>query len=75
MQMEVPSGGLAHDTSLVQQCFMFRKILCFLFPEFASVYERLNVTLIERGESFYQNMMGKIVEGLDEKGVVFNYAR
>ena len=43
--------------------------LCFL--EFAKIYERLDITLIERGESFYQDMMGKIVEDLEKKGVLF----
>uniref|UniRef100_A0A1B6CD65 Probable arginine--tRNA ligase, cytoplasmic n=1 Tax=Clastoptera arizonana TaxID=38151 RepID=A0A1B6CD65_9HEMI len=38
--------------------------------EFQKVYDRLNVTLIERGESFYQSRMEKLVKELDEKGLL-----
>lgn len=38
--------------------------------EFAKIYERLDVTLIERGESFYQKLMGETVEELDKKEMV-----
>ena len=32
------------------------------------VYDRLGVTLIERGESFYQDLMKQTVEFLNQKG-------
>lgn len=38
-----------------------------LSAEFGSIYQRLGVTLIERGESFYQPMMGDIVTDLESK--------
>lgn len=38
--------------------------------EFKKVYDRLDVTLIERGESFYQKRMEKLVEELEEKGLL-----
>lgn len=38
--------------------------------EFDKIYTRLDVTLIERGESFYQNMMPGIVAELESKGKV-----
>ena len=40
------------------------------FSEFAKIYERLGVTLIERGESFYQDLMGIVVEDLEKLGTV-----
>ena len=47
-------------------CGISLKIL--FYTEFARIYERLGVTLIERGESFYQNMMGDVVENLQKRG-------
>lgn len=41
------------------------------FAEFQKVYERLNVTLIERGESFYQNKMKDLVDSLEKEGLYF----
>jgi len=38
--------------------------------EFEKIYKRLNVTLKERGESFYQKKMESIVKELKEKGVL-----
>lgn len=38
--------------------------------EFDKIYTRLDVTLIERGESFYQNMMTGVVAELERKGQV-----
>lgn len=40
--------------------------------EFAEVYARLNITpgLIERGESFYQDMMQEVVADLEKKGLL-----
>ena len=44
---------------------------CYLgfLTEFDKIYTRLDVTLIERGESFYQNMMGGVVAELERKGL------
>ena len=42
--------------------------LSILFLEFAKIYEKLGVTLIERGESFYQDLMGAVVEDLEKRG-------
>lgn len=41
----------------------------FLFSEFDKIYQRLDVTLIERGESFYHDMMPKVVADLERKGL------
>ncbi|KAM4620810.1 arginine--tRNA ligase, cytoplasmic [Polymixia lowei] len=38
--------------------------------EFQKVYSCLDIQLIERGESFYQEMMNAVVKELEEKGVV-----
>lgn len=38
--------------------------------EFAKLYERLDIKLIERGESFYQKFMVTIVKELAEKGLL-----
>ena len=44
---------------------------CYLgfLTEFDKIYTRLDVTLIERGESFYQNMMTGVVAELERKGL------
>ncbi|GLV39941.1 Arginyl-tRNA synthetase [Carabus blaptoides fortunei] len=38
--------------------------------EFQKVYDRLDVTLIERGESFYQTRMESVVKELETKGLL-----
>lgn len=38
--------------------------------EIAKIYERLDITLIERGESFYQERMKTLVKELEERGVL-----
>ena len=35
--------------------------------EFQKVYDRLDINLIERGESFYQDRMKNVVADLDKK--------
>jgi arginyl-tRNA synthetase len=52
----------------IQKSFKFIQNL--FYSEFAKIYERLGVTLIERGESFYQDMMGSVVEDLEKQGTV-----
>ncbi|XP_034078960.1 arginine--tRNA ligase, cytoplasmic [Gymnodraco acuticeps] len=37
--------------------------------EFQKVYNCLDITLIERGESYYQEMMTKVVKEFDERGL------
>lgn len=37
-------------------------------PEFQKIYERLDITVEERGESFYQEMMPDMVKDLEAKG-------
>jgi len=37
--------------------------------DFQKIYDRLDITLIERGESFYQQRMEKLVEELESKGL------
>ena len=39
-----------------------------MFLEFQKIYDRLEVTLIERGESFYQDRMTQVVKDLEEAG-------
>ena len=39
-----------------------------VFAEFQKVYDRLGVTLIERGESFYQELMIDLVKVLEKRG-------
>lgn len=36
---------------------------------FEKIYQKLGVTLTERGESFYQSMMSETVKDLESKGV------
>ncbi|XP_025891478.1 arginine--tRNA ligase, cytoplasmic [Nothoprocta perdicaria] len=38
--------------------------------EFQKIYKCLDITLVERGESFYQDMMKDIVQEFEEKGFV-----
>ncbi|XP_014260281.1 arginine--tRNA ligase, cytoplasmic [Cimex lectularius] len=38
--------------------------------EFQIIYDRLDIKLIERGESFYQTRMEKVVKELEEKGLL-----
>lgn len=53
-----------HFISFIE-CFSFM----VFFSEFDKIYNRLDVTLIERGESFYQDMMPKVVADLEQKGL------
>ena len=47
----------------------------YIFTEFDKIYQRLDVTLIERGESFYQEMMPKVVADLERKGLLLNLVK
>ncbi|XP_023931228.1 arginine--tRNA ligase, cytoplasmic isoform X2 [Lingula anatina] len=37
--------------------------------EFEKIYQRLDVSIVERGESFYQDLMSEVVKELDAKGL------
>ena len=37
--------------------------------EFQKIYDRLGITIQERGESFYNSMLGPLVEELMAKGI------
>ena len=42
-----------------------------IVTEFTKIYERLDIAdLIDRGESFYQNLMGDVVKIMEEKGTI-----
>jgi len=41
----------------------------FYVADFQKIYDRLDITLIERGESFYQKRMERIVEELESNGM------
>ncbi len=44
--------------------------MIFFFAEFMKVYERLDIkNLVNRGESFYQEMMKDVVADLDKRGM------
>lgn len=45
--------------------------ICSLPEEFQKIYNCLDVTLTERGESFYQDMMKDIVKEFEDKGEAF----
>ncbi|XP_003215170.1 arginine--tRNA ligase, cytoplasmic isoform X2 [Anolis carolinensis] len=47
------------------------KLICDVSrQEFQKIYDCLDISLVERGESYYQDMMPDIVKELEEKGVV-----
>lgn len=39
-----------------------------IFLDYTEIYKRLDVTLTERGESFYQNRMVEVIQLMEEKG-------
>lgn len=47
---------------------IFWWIPLLLLTEFQKIYDRLGVSIIERGESFYQELMKDVVKLLEEKG-------
>ncbi|XP_014216820.1 arginine--tRNA ligase, cytoplasmic isoform X2 [Copidosoma floridanum] len=55
----------AHDPKIMQAW----KLICDVSrKEFQSIYNRLDIQLVERGESFYQKHMEDIVKVLEEEG-------
>ena len=49
-------------------------IFTALSIELAKIYKRLGVTIIDRGESFYQPLMPEIVKDLEAKGGLMLYS-
>eukprot|EP00921_Rhytidocystis_pertsovi_P006111 GHVQ01010390.1.p1 GENE.GHVQ01010390.1~~GHVQ01010390.1.p1 ORF type:complete len:622 (+),score=98.87 GHVQ01010390.1:199-2064(+) len=49
---------------------IWREICEISRKEFQKVYDRLEVHLTERGESFYNDMLPSVIEELEEKGMV-----
>lgn len=43
--------------------------------EFQKIYDRLDIKLVERGESFYQELMHDLVKDLTEKSNYFDFLR
>lgn len=57
----------AFDTDMIKAW----QLICDVSrEEFKKVYTRLDINLIERGESFYQKHMEALVKELDEKGLL-----
>ncbi|XP_058788641.1 probable arginine--tRNA ligase, cytoplasmic isoform X2 [Phymastichus coffea] len=55
----------AHDPKIIQGW----KLICDVSrKEFQNIYNRLDIKLVERGESFYQQHMIDIVKDLDKRG-------
>lgn len=48
--------------------FKFLTLLFFLPLEFNKIYDALDISLIERGESFYQDRMDDVVKEFEDKG-------
>ncbi|KAE9543373.1 hypothetical protein AGLY_002173 [Aphis glycines] len=49
------------------------KLICDVSrEEFQKIYKRLNINIIERGESFYQSRMENVVKELENKGFLEN---
>ncbi|KAI0983589.1 hypothetical protein GJ496_007376 [Pomphorhynchus laevis] len=47
------------------------KLLCHVSQQsFKQIYKDLDINLIDRGESFYQDMMPHVIKELEEKGLV-----
>ncbi|XP_033742647.1 arginine--tRNA ligase, cytoplasmic-like [Pecten maximus] len=59
--VKLQNGDEAHRKGWNLICDVSRK-------EFQKVYQRLGVSIVERGESFYQPLMGAIVKELEENG-------
>lgn len=47
------------------------KLICDISrQEFAYIYQELNISLVERGESFYQQLMDQVVDDFERAGLV-----
>lgn len=54
-----------HDPVMIKA---WKQICDISRNEYQKIYQRLDVSLIDRGESFYQNLMNEVVEELESKG-------
>lgn len=54
-----------HDPAMIRS---WKQICDTSRKEYEKIYERLDISIIERGESFYQDLMVKAVKELEEKG-------
>lgn len=45
---------------------------CFSLEELQEIYNWLDITLVERGESFYHDMMPDIIKEFEDKGEGFD---
>ena len=52
--------------------YLFKLYIFFIWwlvsLEFSKIYEALDISLIERGESFYQDRMNDIVKEFEDRG-------
>ncbi len=54
-----------------KECRKAWKIFCDLSrKEFQKIYERLDITLVEKGESFYNPMIPSVIKMAEDKGIV-----
>ncbi|XP_067141690.1 arginine--tRNA ligase, cytoplasmic [Centruroides vittatus] len=54
-----------HDPLMIKA---WKQICDISRKEYQKIYQRLDITLIDRGESFYQDMMNDVVKELENKG-------
>ena len=63
------TSSFFHSLLSVQVFCFFLCSVCFCpSPEFNKVYDRLQVHLVDRGESFYQERMKSLMKELTDKG-------
>jgi arginyl-tRNA synthetase len=55
---------------LAERCAITHACIDVFVADFNAIYERLDVRINERGESFYQDRMGDVVKELEERGLV-----
>ncbi|YAF96343.1 MAG: arginine--tRNA ligase [Nodularia sp. CChRGM 3473] len=61
--VELQSGGLLAEHAWTVLCEASRQ-------EFKKIYELLDIQIIERGESFYNSLLPKVVEDLEKSGLL-----
>lgn len=54
-------------------CYTFSCLVTFFSVEFNKIYDALDISLIERGESFYQDRMNDIVKEFEDRGMSFTF--
>lgn len=55
---------------IIEENNYFKIIILLFDTEFEKVYTRLDIKLVERGESFYQKRMGLIVKELESRNLL-----